>query len=179
MGQSNCSLERVWGLRPKSDFPGSAWRQGACAASGRHLAVSSACLFYSGVFVHAKLLQPCLTPSAPWTLKAHQAPLSMGFSRQEYRSGLQCSPPGDLHCSLCDPFSSPSWFTFMQCPSSIEHLTFTSQGYPLMKSEIINRSLGLTRPPNSWEVGLPMTLRGQHLWLRAPSLCYHGALGLC
>ena len=27
---------------------------------------------------------------------AHQAPLSMGFSRQEYWSGLSCSPPGDL-----------------------------------------------------------------------------------
>ena len=31
----------------------------------------------------------------PWTL-AHQAPLSMGFSRQEYWSGLPCPPPGDL-----------------------------------------------------------------------------------
>ena len=30
-----------------------------------------------------------------WTV-AHQAPLSMGFSRQEYQSGLPCSPPGDL-----------------------------------------------------------------------------------
>ena len=27
---------------------------------------------------------------------AHQASLSMGFSRQEYWSGLACSPPGDL-----------------------------------------------------------------------------------
>ena len=27
---------------------------------------------------------------------AHQAPLSMGFSRQEYWSGLPCSSPGDL-----------------------------------------------------------------------------------
>ena len=31
----------------------------------------------------------------PWTV-AHQAPLSMGFSRQEYWSGLPCPPPGDL-----------------------------------------------------------------------------------
>ena len=30
-----------------------------------------------------------------WTA-AHQAPLSMGFSRQEYWSGLPCPPPGDL-----------------------------------------------------------------------------------
>ena len=27
---------------------------------------------------------------------AHQASLSMGFSRQEYWSGLSCPPPGDL-----------------------------------------------------------------------------------
>ena len=31
----------------------------------------------------------------PWTV-AFQAPLSMGFSRQEYRSGLPFPPPGDL-----------------------------------------------------------------------------------
>ena len=30
-----------------------------------------------------------------WTV-SHQAPLSMGFSRQEYWSGLPCPPPGDL-----------------------------------------------------------------------------------
>ena len=30
-----------------------------------------------------------------WTV-ACQAPLSMGFSRQEYWSGLPCPPPGDL-----------------------------------------------------------------------------------
>ena len=31
----------------------------------------------------------------PWTV-AHQAPLSMGFPRQEYWSGLPFPPPGDL-----------------------------------------------------------------------------------
>ena len=31
----------------------------------------------------------------PWTV-AHQAPLSMGFSRQEYWSGLPFPSPGDL-----------------------------------------------------------------------------------
>ena len=33
--------------------------------------------------------------TTPWTL-AHQAPLSMGFSRQEYWSGLLSNSPGDL-----------------------------------------------------------------------------------
>ena len=31
----------------------------------------------------------------PWTI-AHQAPLFVGFSRQEYRSALLCPPPEDL-----------------------------------------------------------------------------------
>ena len=31
----------------------------------------------------------------PWII-ACQAPLSMGFSRQEHWSGLPCPPPGDL-----------------------------------------------------------------------------------
>ena len=30
-----------------------------------------------------------------WTV-ALQAPLALGFSRQEYWSGLPCPPPGDL-----------------------------------------------------------------------------------
>ena len=33
--------------------------------------------------------------ATPWTV-AYQAPLSMGFSRQEYWSGLSFSSPGDL-----------------------------------------------------------------------------------
>ena len=33
--------------------------------------------------------------STPWTV-AHQAPLPMEFSRQEYWSGLPYPPPGDL-----------------------------------------------------------------------------------
>ena len=33
--------------------------------------------------------------ATPWTV-AHQAPLSMGFSRQEYWNGLPCLPPVDL-----------------------------------------------------------------------------------
>ena len=39
-----------------------------------------------------------------WTV-AHQAPLSMGFSRQEYWSGLPCPPPGDLPHSGIKPTS--------------------------------------------------------------------------
>ena len=41
----------------------------------------------------------------PWTV-AHQAPLPMGFSRQEYWSGLLFPPPGDLPNSSIQPKSS-------------------------------------------------------------------------
>ena len=37
---------------------------------------------------------PCQTLETPWTL-ARQDPLSMGFSRQEYWSGLPFPLPGD------------------------------------------------------------------------------------
>ena len=35
--------------------------------------------------------------------KAHQAPLSMGFSMQEYCKGLPCPPPGDLPSPGIEP----------------------------------------------------------------------------
>ena len=40
----------------------------------------------------------------PWTVD-HQAPLSMGFSRQEYWSGLPCAPPGGLPDAGIEPLS--------------------------------------------------------------------------
>ena len=36
---------------------------------------------------------------------AHEASLSMGFSRQEYWSGLPCPPPGDLPNPEIEPVS--------------------------------------------------------------------------
>ena len=44
------------------------------------------------VLSHFSLVQLFATP---WTV-AHQAPLSMGFSRQEYWNGLPCPSPEDL-----------------------------------------------------------------------------------
>ena len=58
------------------------------------------------------LLSPCVLGrlshvwlfGTPWTV-AHQALLSMGFSRQEYWSGLPCPPPGDLSIPGIKPTS--------------------------------------------------------------------------
>src|SRR5574340_1063192 len=41
----------------------------------------------------SEVAQSCLTLSDPWTA-AHQAPLSMGFSRQEYWRGVPLPSPG-------------------------------------------------------------------------------------
>ena len=65
---------------------------------GNHL-----CAFWprkDGESMRVKLLHVCVLShvqlfAALWTV-AHKAPLSMGFSRQEYWSGVPCPPPGDL-----------------------------------------------------------------------------------
>ena len=54
-------------------------------------------------------LHACVLGSVPlcatqWTV-AFQASLSMGFSRQEYWSGLPCPPPGDLPDPGIEPVS--------------------------------------------------------------------------
>ena len=52
-------------------------------------------LFKVKVRVKVKLLSHVRLFAIPWTV-AHQAPLPMGFSRQEYWSGLPFPSPGDL-----------------------------------------------------------------------------------
>ena len=80
-------------------------------------------LMYIGVYVcvcvcartlsHLSRVQ-CL--ATLWTV-ACQSPLSMGFSRQEYWSGLPCPPPGDLpnprmeHSSPVSPNIADEFFT--------------------------------------------------------------------
>ena len=67
------------------------------------------------VCVCAKPLQSCLFATL-WIV-AHQAPLSMGFSRQEYWRSLPCPPPWDLPdpgiepASLASPALAGGFFT--------------------------------------------------------------------
>ena len=49
-------------------------------------------------------LQSCPTLCDLWTVP-HQAPLSVGFSRQKYWGGLPCPPPGDLPDPGIEPMS--------------------------------------------------------------------------
>ena len=59
--------------------------------------------------MRAKLLQSCPTLCDPMDCVVCQAPLSMGFSRQEYWSGLPHPPPGDL----LDPGIYPCLFCLL------------------------------------------------------------------
>ena len=59
-----------------------------------------------GVCMTAKLFQSCLTLCNPKDCSL-QAPLSMGFSKQEDWNGLSCPPPGDLRDPGIEP-ASPS-----------------------------------------------------------------------
>ena len=53
---------------------------------------------------HAQLFSRVQLFVTLWTV-AHQAPLSMGFSRQQYWSGLPLPPPGDLPNPGTEPAS--------------------------------------------------------------------------
>ena len=55
--------------------------------------------FYFCVLSHFSCVWLCVIL---WTV-AHQSPLSLGFSRQEYWSGLPCPPPGNLPNPGVDP----------------------------------------------------------------------------
>ena len=55
--------------------------------------------------VNAKSFQSCPTLCYPMDCSSHQAPLSLGFSRQGYWSGLPSSPPGDLSNPGVEPVS--------------------------------------------------------------------------
>ena len=68
--------------------------------------------------VIAQSLSPVQLLATPWTV-AHQAPLSMEFSRREYWNGLSFASPGDLHDSGIRPLSL-AW--------QVDSLTLSYQG---------------------------------------------------
>ena len=70
-----------------------------------------------------KSLQSCPNICDPMDL-ALQAPLSVGFCRQEYWSGLPCPPPGDLP----DPRIKPYLLCFLHWQA--DSLPLSSPGKP-------------------------------------------------
>ena len=60
-----------------------------------------------GYYCYCLVTKSCLTLRTPWTV-ARQAPLSMGFPRQEYLNGLPFPSPGDLPDPEIKPVSLTS-----------------------------------------------------------------------
>ena len=73
-------------------------------------------------------VQLCVTP---WTV-ACQAPLSMEFSRQEYRSGLSFPSPGDLPNPGIEPWSPALQADSLPCepPGKLDPLKVASNLVP-------------------------------------------------
>ena len=127
----------------------------ACSSSphvpqvGVHKAFSkttSHCFFnFPHACMHAQLLIHVRLSVTPWAV-AHQAPLSMEFSRQEYWSGLPFPTPGDLphpgteSKSLASPALVGRFFTTappgkpLSCPQA--QLNFIRESTPLQFSSV-------------------------------------------
>ena len=112
---------------------------------------------YASPGLHVCMLSHSVMSSSaiPWTV-ACQAPLSMGFSRQGYWSGLPCLPPGHLpnpgiqHTSLISPalagisaYSLPLLlpgkphilsivYFYFSCKTNLESLCFLSFFSPII-----------------------------------------------
>ena len=84
------------------------------------LVVTHICLDWvvPGCCCYCLVTKSCLTLCDPMNCIALQAPLSMGFSKQEYRSGLPFPTAGDLP----DPGIKP-WF-----PEKVDSLPLSYQG---------------------------------------------------
>ena len=94
------------------------------------------------VKVKVKSLSSVHLFATPWTL-AHQAPPSMGFSRQEYWSGLPFSQTflSGVLCTMpaftwnpASPFSKSLWISLKQVIHWSKRVTHTQQGlFPLLE----------------------------------------------
>ena len=80
-------------------------------------------------FSHVRL---CVTP---WTV-AYQAPLSIGFSRQEYWSGLPFPSPGDLPNPGIEPRSTAlqaECFTVRATGEYFHYMNMSQKEYPVVR----------------------------------------------
>ena len=110
-GKSILSMARNWRQRPQREIKipwkrRQVWKfdqwSGDLGMNGRGSKFNSTCSFYIDenlIILHEDQRFFCFSSiqlCATLLTIAHQAPLSMGFSRQTYWSGLLCSPPRDV-----------------------------------------------------------------------------------
>ena len=83
------------------------------------------------IYIYADVLSRGLLFVTPWTV-AHQASLFMGFSRQEYWSGLPCPPPGDL------PHPGTEFVSLCLLQWQVDSLPLAPPGKPHLYPALIN-----------------------------------------
>ena len=89
--------------------------------------------------------QLCLILATPGTV-AHQAPLSMGFSRQKSWSGLPCPPPGNLPNSGSNP-------GLPHCRRILYHLSHRGSPNETSRTEKFTETEGQWMVAESWWEG--------------------------
>ena len=110
----------------------------------------------------------------PWTV-AHQAPLSMGFSRQEYWRGLPFLPPGDLPdpgiepASLASPALAGVLFTTSATSVQFSHSVMSDSATPWTAAR--QAFLSITSSRNLLELlSFKLVMPSNHLTLCCPLL---------
>jgi len=104
---------------------------------------------------------------------AHQAPLSMGFSRQEYWSGLLCPPPEDLPNSgiklrspilqtgslPSDPPGKPIYMKLNHFAIHLKLVNHCESTILQFKRNLLNASYPLSFFITHWEIALPLGIQ--------------------
>ena len=109
-----------------------------------------------------------------WTV-AHQAPLSMEFSRQEHWNGLPCPPPGDLPdpgikpvCSTSAALASGFFPTSAPGkPTFYVHDTLKEIPDWVLIWKWKRKIAGVTRSGHSRQIGIIGPISKEWLWLMA------------
>ena len=113
--------------------------------------------------------------ATPWTV-AHQAPLSMGFPRQAYWSGLLLLPPGDLLIQGWSP-GLPGWQWILypwalrtDCSGLINLLSWTAPASNC--SPCFSSHLPITFSVRQPEIGYKVKTQAMALSCLKPSTAY-------
>ena len=128
-----CNLMAASPLLPASR-PLLSWCRSGALSPTSHVLTSPPTLpvcpfFYHALYMLSRFI--CVRLFAIlWTV-AHQAPLSMGFSRQEYWSGLPCPPPGILSPCPASPVLQADTLSLTHLGSPSNILCFTDFIYNL------------------------------------------------
>ena len=152
----------LWLWNPRDWMSGQQWVNSMCVC------VCVCVCMHTHMHTHTHthtVSKSCQSICDPWTV-AHQAPLSMGFPRQEYWSGLPFPPPGDLPDPGIEP-ASPSY-----CTWQVDSLPRSYPESPLILSGMGRIEEGRRGKGSNWCLSAMRTVSSL---MGVPSLISHAA----